>query len=433
MPSKETNVRIAFYGNVANNFYQMARALRLEAAVDAHVFIHDGSHPVMLPESDDPSLLAHYPKWIHKGPYVTQADYFEPWKARLIQELEPFDIIVVSELGPLFTQFIKKPTVFHVTGGDLTLYPFPWRFRARYVTDESKKLFCSIGRWQRRGLRRITEIWSAPYAPYQEALQRLRIAPDRVAPTVCRLIIDTTRFAYRPPSRPEPHAIRRHLAEHYDFVVFHPARLMMDTRPELIATGQWKQNDLFFRGFADFLKRSGARRAVLVMPDRTDTPEVQAAKRLLQELGIQHQVLWIAPTTGPCFTRDEMIHLYSASDVVADDFGVGWFGSVAVEALAISRPLITYVDERVMRLLYPWHPMLSARTAPDISDLLLRLYLQPEWRRQVGTWGRRWVEEFHSERNAAQVYVRPYVELAARLGLDARARAAQPTVPGGQA
>ena len=51
--------------------------------------------------------------------------------------------------------------------------------------------------------------------------------------------------------------------------------------------------------------------------------------------------------------------LYHRSDVVADEFGVGWFGYVTLEGLASSRPVLCHLDEQVMATMYPEHPILD--------------------------------------------------------------------------
>jgi glycosyltransferase involved in cell wall biosynthesis len=129
-------------------------------------------------------------------------------------------------------------------------------------------------------------------------------------------------------------------------------------------------------------------------------------------------VLWLEPPRPEGFTRHELVQLYRVSDVVADDFGIGWFGAVALEGLATERPVVTYIDDAVMSTLYPWHPMVSARTAADVADRLTELARDPELRREIGTEGRRWVEAFHSHDKAGEIYVSQILALAGRLGLD---------------
>src|SRR5207248_4826794 len=53
------------------------------------------------------------------------------------------------------------------------------------------------------------------------------------------------------------------------------------------------------------------------------------------------QVLWLQPPRPDGFTRDELIDLYAISDVVADQFGAGFFGYVVLEALSVGRPVLS--------------------------------------------------------------------------------------------
>jgi glycosyltransferase involved in cell wall biosynthesis len=115
-----------------------------------------------------------------------------------------------------------------------------------------------------------------------------------------------------------------------------------------------------------------------------------------------------------------MIDLYSAADVVADDFGIGWIGSVVLEALAIGRPVLSYIDEGVMRSMYPWHPIVSCRTPEEIADCLLGLYRDPARRQEIGQRGRDWIKAFHDPSHVSEVYCEAVRSLAGRITWEAR-------------
>jgi glycosyltransferase involved in cell wall biosynthesis len=408
-------VRVALYGNICNNLYQIAKMLRAFPDIDAHLFIDETSDIQQRPESDDPSLRNRYPPWIHEGRYSATESVLAPWTSPLVQELASFDMAVLSGLGPLFAPFLKVPTAFLVSGGDLTIFPFPWRFRFQYPSLKSKAWSWMVGFWQRRGIRRCGEIWAPGFAPFSDALQALSVEPGRVSRAYFPLVIDLERFQRQPAARRDPRLFVREVVDRFDFVVFHPSRLMIRDLPELKATGQWKRNEVLFQGFATFLKQSGARRAGLVMPDRTDSPDVDLAKQIIASLGIQDHVLWLKPPRPFGFTREELVPLYSVSDVAADDFGVGWFGSVVLEALACRCPVVTYVDERMMSQLYPWHPLFSARSPDAVAQALETLYRDPTKRGEKAEAGRKWVEEFHSEEAAARAYASHIRGLRSRL------------------
>lgn len=74
-------------------------------------------------------------------------------------------------------------------------------------------------------------------------------------------------------------------------------------------------------------------------------------------------------------TKPEMIELYSLASVCMDDFGTGgWFGSVVVEALSCSCPVITWVSPEFMEEHYEWHPILLAQTKAEIKEQLIKIY-----------------------------------------------------------
>jgi glycosyltransferase involved in cell wall biosynthesis len=394
-------LRIGLFGNVCNNLYQVAKALWRHTDFEAHLFIDSRTDLQQLPESDDPALLADYPAWIHKAPYVTAGAMAAPWRSRIAAELRDFDASIVSGFGPLFAQFTGRPFGFFVTGGDLTVYPFPWEFRFLYRSALWKAGSWPIGLWQARGIRRATEIWTQPYSPYVRALTRLRVDPSRVSPKYFPLVFDTSRFRPRDPLASE---IGRQMRAPGRFVVFHPSRLMMRDHPSLRATGQWKRNEILIEGFARFALAHPERQPALVLLDRSASPDIPAARALISRLGIERLVTWMRPPGGAAFTRDDLLTLYSAADVVADDFGIGWFGGVALEALSVERPVLTYIDDAVMRRLYPSHPMLSADTPDAIAGVLDRLSSDPAAAARAGREGRIWVETYHSEATASRLY-----------------------------
>jgi glycosyltransferase involved in cell wall biosynthesis len=411
-------MRIAFYGNVANNFYQIVKALRVQSQVDAHVYIDRRDPMSMRPESDLRALKNNYPDWIHEGDYVTRMSMLFPWRSKLVKELEAYDAVVVSYLGPMFAQFIRKPAFFFVTGSDLTLLPFPREFGFLYQSFKSKVTAWVKGFWLRRGIRVMAAIWTQPYSPYVHALQKLRIDESRIARIYFPLIIDANRFKVDENARYVQDKNMQRIVSSYDFVVFHPSRIMMRDQPQFKASGQWKRNELLFRGFGRFIQQSGAQRSVLVMPDRTQSNDLALGKEMIREMGLDQHVLWIKPPRPEGFTRDELVAFYSVADVVADDFGIGWFGSIVLEASAVGCPVVTYVDENVMSRLYPWHPLLSADTEEKIAEHLTVLYRDPTRRREIGQKGREWIQEFHSEESASAIYIKNLTQLCEDLTRD---------------
>lgn len=396
---------IGLFGNTCNILYQLALALRKSEKFDVHLYIDLNSDLQQLPESDDQSLLERYPEWIHKGNYVTAKTVLFPWTSPLVCELQKHDLSIVSHFGPMFSQFTGKHTIFLPAGGDLTIHPFALSFLFLYYPSLKEKLGALfVGYWQRKGLRRCSSLWIAPFPPFLEATRKLNLPTEQIVPVRSTLVMDTQKF-----NRIEPGQIRnqtiRELRARFDFLIFHPSRLMMNRNPKFIATGNWKQNDLLIKAYAHFLRANPQSRSALVLIDRPASTARVEARTLISELGIAEQVIWLKPPREFGFTREELIEIYSLSDVVADDFGVGWFGSIVLEALAVGCNVLCYVREDVMKLLYPWHPILSANTEEGISEIFTRLYRDQTFRREQGILGRQWVEEFHAERCVQEQFV----------------------------
>jgi glycosyltransferase involved in cell wall biosynthesis len=399
-------MRVALFGNVANNLFQLGQSLREHAPeIDAHLFVSHNEAWVSRPEADEPVIRERVPSWIHVDDWAVGAALVTPHRTRIVDELRQFDLLVVSGNGPMFAPFTGRPYCFFVSGGDLTETPFPLAFMRGHETARQRVGALLIGPRQRRGIRRAREIWAPPYRPYLRALERLHVPTERLGTDYLPVAIDTRRFRFDPVAKQDPSPVARDLTNGSDFVVFHPSRLMIRSRSaRQREVGNWKKNDILLRGFALFARSGSARAPVLGLIDRTASPDVALAKVLVAELGIADQARWLVAPRHGGFLRHELLELYSASDVVADDFGVGWFGGVTLEGLAIERPVLQYIDEDMMSRLYPWHPIVSARTPDDVAEALEKLFVDPEARVALGARGRDWVEEFHSYDAAAKRY-----------------------------
>ncbi len=404
-------LRVGFFGNVANTHFRCAAALR-KRGIDAHVFVSSRDAPGSRPENDEPALAGQYADWIHDGDWITPRSILAPWRAPITCRLAQFDVVVASGPGPVFAQFAGRPWAFYVTGGDLTVKPFPLTFWRWYPNIPHRAAELVAGAWQRRAARRADRLWMQAFDPTVDAADRLGVpAPVRAAFHL-PIVIDTSAFDDNPEDRSAVDWAADAVGAS-EFVVFHPSRLVMQATPELVRTGQWKGNDVLIRGFARFVRSSGATDARLVLPDRAHSRDVESAKELVRSLGIDEQVRWLVPPGGTSFDQVHMRALYQRADVVADEFGVGWFGYVTLEGLASGRPVLCHVDEGVMARMYPEHPILDAVDEAGVARLLIELHSDPDRRRALGASGRSWVAEHHSADTAAAVYVEAITDLAA--------------------
>jgi hypothetical protein len=108
-------------------------------------------------------------------------------------------------------------------------------------------------------------------------------------------------------------------------------------------------------------------------------------------------------------TRDEVLERLRRVDVFVDQLLLGWYGAVAVEAMALGLPVLCHLNEDDLRNAVPWRDTIPiVRTSPaTLAGDLERLHLEPEERRRHAIASRRFAEERHDPlRVAARVIER---------------------------
>jgi glycosyltransferase involved in cell wall biosynthesis len=422
----QKRIRVAFVGNIANNFFREVQALRNYSDIDAVLFMHHRPETsnTDLPESDDPTLDPEkYPNWLRILPKISGFNFniLTQWIPKssgfkqLIAELNMYDICVFSGSEVFFIPYVNTKTIYRATGSDLTVFPvlsyqqfFQLRpHKKRKLCKQPLKYFVQLLEYYltrssyRKAVHNSNYINVSPAVPYKTALNKLKEKNDRKI-DIFSLAIDTSLF-YRNASK-DGFAAKRWGIVGYEFVALMPSRVMIKNTQVHRDTGQWKASDkaiCAFQLFLESLTENEKSKVVLLIPDRTKSDDLEIAKVLISDLGIDKNVLFLKGDAETGLTRNELIQLYSLSDVVLDDFGAGWYGSVVVEAMSCSCPVITYVPKSVMSK-FSWHPIQIAKSKEEILKSLLFLYRHADKRQEVANKSRLWVEEFHSEESVSK-------------------------------
>ena len=96
--------------------------------------------------------------------------------------------------------------------------------------------------------------------------------------------------------------------------------------------------------------------------------------------------------------HDEAFERYRAADVVVDQLNAGWYGLFAIEAMALGKPVVTFLhDEAVRRTEEAFGtrvPIVSA-TAETLREALRPLVADAARRRELGAASRAYVERVH--------------------------------------
>ena len=96
--------------------------------------------------------------------------------------------------------------------------------------------------------------------------------------------------------------------------------------------------------------------------------------------------------------HDEAFERYRAADIVVDQLNAGWYGLFAIEAMALGKPVVTFLHEEAVRRTEEAFgtrvPIVSA-TAETLRETLRPLVSDAGRRRELGVASRAYVEHVH--------------------------------------
>jgi glycosyltransferase involved in cell wall biosynthesis len=96
--------------------------------------------------------------------------------------------------------------------------------------------------------------------------------------------------------------------------------------------------------------------------------------------------------------HDEAFERYRAADIVVDQLNAGWYGLFAIEAMALGKPVVTFLHEEAVRRTEEAFgtrvPIVSA-TAETLREALRPLVADAARRRDLGAASRAYVERVH--------------------------------------
>lgn len=105
--------------------------------------------------------------------------------------------------------------------------------------------------------------------------------------------------------------------------------------------------------------------------------------------------------------NNEAIELYKWADVVIDQLRIGWYGVLAVEAMALGKTVISYIRDDLKH--YLPYPLPIAIANPDnLYDVLKDLALNPDKAHSIGIRGRKYVEELHDSGKVSDILLQLY-------------------------
>jgi len=112
--------------------------------------------------------------------------------------------------------------------------------------------------------------------------------------------------------------------------------------------------------------------------------------------------------------HDEARRRYGRADIVVDQLNAGWYGIFALEAMALGKPVLSYLlpeavqeTERAVGADVPIVPV----TKETLRDRIAELAATPEERRRIGAASRSYVERVHDADKGADRLIEIYASL----------------------
>lgn len=292
---------------------------------------------------------------------------------REILALRQYDLVISVALGGMwYLPFLKKPYVSYATGADLSELAAGRGYNG-YQVKQAQRVFRKA----------ILVFHSAEFGHY-EMINKLGL--KNTVPWRQFVDIDFWKTAISVGDNVETRGLR----------IFHPAALQWIPKFE----GQrLKSNNVLFTGFRLFLDGGG--RGKLYYRKRGQ--DIKKTEELIQQLGLTSHVEGLIESSSSEETKGIMLKM----DVIADQFGVGNFGLIALEAMSLGKPVISYLPEEVSNLSYPTPdeppPVLNASNPEEIAEQLHQMQNTKKLF-QCSMASRQWIVKYHDPNVLARWY-----------------------------
>jgi glycosyltransferase involved in cell wall biosynthesis len=164
----------------------------------------------------------------------------------------------------------------------------------------------------------------------------------------------------------------------------------------------------------------------LHLPEYTPRPPSEAARPVVvhapssrRRKGTEHVVaacerLGVELRIVEGLPHDEARRRYEEADIVVDQLNAGWYGLFAIEAMALGKPVVTFLHEEAVERTEAAFgtrvPIVSA-TAETLADRLRPLVEDAQERRRVGAESRAYVERVHDVERVADRLLDIYARL----------------------
>ncbi len=132
-------------------------------------------------------------------------------------------------------------------------------------------------------------------------------------------------------------------------------------------------------------------------PSRRGIKGSEYVERAIQVLSAEYDFEFILVEN---MTQMEAFEIYGRADIIIDQLFIGTYGVFALEAMALGKPVVTYLRPDLLDSFPRSLPILSANI-DDLAEKIAFLLEHPAERTRRGKAGREYVETYHDYRKAA--------------------------------
>lgn len=124
-------------------------------------------------------------------------------------------------------------------------------------------------------------------------------------------------------------------------------------------------------------------------PSRRSTKGTEGILEALKAVSGKYELILVEGKT-----QKEAFDIYKRADLIIDQISVGTYGVFAIEGMALGKPVITYIDEKMKKNFPQELPIISANFE-NLGSVVEELVNNRERLESIGERGREYVERFH--------------------------------------
>lgn len=199
-------------------------------------------------------------------------------------------------------------------------------------------------------------------------------------------------------SKPKTGKYSKEISKFDGLKIFHPSNLIWK---ETFPGQSLKQNDLYFRGFKEFLDYGGIGHTFYLQRGQN----IKETEELIRTLNIEKNCTPISTSLN----REELREIMHATDIISDQFSdLEYFGLLALEAMSCAKPVLVRVSNELIKKAYPEMELTESPflKCSDVSDICNALQVLSE-KNSLNNYSQKsfdWVSKYHSKKALLEWY-----------------------------